>query len=109
MDLQLISGLGLPGLLFLAAFVFMQIALTELLKVVLAKERSWGRGGVFLLPELGGGQKSPSAISRGDRRRGSPSLPRGIPWSRSVPTPHLSIRWNGAQIDWAVGDWPSPG
>ena len=37
MDLQLLSGLGLPGLLFLVAFVLAQIALVELVKVVLAR------------------------------------------------------------------------
>lgn len=39
MDLQLLSGLGLPGLLFLLAFVFAQIALVELAKQVLNRTR----------------------------------------------------------------------
>ncbi|MFC6662994.1 hypothetical protein [Deinococcus multiflagellatus] len=37
MDIQLLSGLGLPGLVFLVAFVLAQIALVELVKVVLTK------------------------------------------------------------------------
>lgn len=44
MDLQLLSGLGLPGLLFLLAFVFAHIALVELVTQVLNRARRVVRG-----------------------------------------------------------------
>ena len=79
MDLQLISGLGLPGLLFLAAFVFMQIALTELLKVVLAKAGRAVQGGAVILLSLGLGAGLGALMLSGVASRAGIELTR--PWS----------------------------
>ncbi|KQR02411.1 hypothetical protein ASF71_21440 [Deinococcus sp. Leaf326] len=79
MELQLISGLGLPGLLFLVAFVFMQIALIELLKVVLAKAGRVVQGGAVILLSLGLGAGLGALMLSGVASRAGIELPR--PWS----------------------------
>lgn len=82
MDIQLLSGLGLPGLLFLLAFVFAQIALVELVKQVLARVGQVLQGLAVITLSAGLGAALGWALLQGLAERAGVEL--GRPWGGIV-------------------------